>query len=180
MFQPKLFGSATELITKTTNSSVDRPALGPLTDYRVELYLGLSRALEMGEEDTGIFVGSLIDNLAYHYVRYEDFTRSGELDEAMDTRYYLTAAALYAILGDSLRADVIAYFPLSEDRPTDAYSVRIDEFYKEIFGFFNVLYLTLDQTVEKNVKLVSDEIKRLQKEAHGQGRDNQESGTEDS
>jgi hypothetical protein len=178
-FQPRLLGSATNLLTRTYSNLDKIPALAELADYRVELFLSLSRALEMREFEDAIFVGSVLDNCAYHYVNYEDFVRSGIEDEALDTRYYLTAATLYATMIDSLSADLLVHLPMAEDTPTTEYESRVDQFFGTIIEEFGMLVVTAVGSADEKLKLVTDEIKRLEKEAHAR-RDNQEPSEEES
>jgi hypothetical protein len=174
-----LRGSATELTQLSLSNPDDRPALGPLTDYRVELQLALNRSLEMTEFGDGIFIGSLLDNMAHEYIRYELFKRTEIEDEAMEVRHYLTSALLYAILIDSFSADIVAYLP-PEEPLTDEYEQKVDEFYSDIFDFFSIDTLTLSKDKTQSLKLLINEVKRLQKEANGQRNDNQESSEEES
>jgi len=152
-FEPKLLGGAASL----TETSVP-PALGSFTDYRIELELALARAREMREKKHGIFIGSLLDNMAHLYKRIEIANKSGIEDEGVTTRNLLTSSLLYAILVDSLQADILVYLPLG-DQTIDSYTAEVDSFYPVIFEYFNLNVLILGEDLEENIKAVNEKIK---------------------
>lgn len=128
--------------------------LGLLTDYRVEIALGLERSLLLIEKPAGIFVESILDNVAHAYIRYEDYSRSELQSEAEEVRHYLTTGILYAILVDSLQADIIAWLPIKGE--AEPFETAVDAFYPTIFEHFGLKVITLTSNLGENVELLKE------------------------
>jgi hypothetical protein len=128
------------LIGPVGDASEAGETVGPITDYRTELMIGVDRIFDMlhlGEGNDVVFTGTILDNVVHTLVHVAAATNAGAFSYGEELRWEWTTQLLYAMMLDSFKADHVFY--LRGGEPED-----LAGFYPELLDQVQVDYVELE------------------------------------
>lgn len=127
-------------------------AVGPLADYRYEVWLATQRVMaSMKEkESTRVYFHSLLDSVAHSTVRV---TRLIELEDDVELlRWQLTLHLIARMLIDSFRADKIIFLRGNDGQP---FNKDVEDALAAALKEFNAEYVTVE-TPEQATQILQE------------------------
>ena len=133
----------------------DDPAVGMLTDYRIEMQMALLRALRPSSKDE-IFTHSLIDSTAYSTLKLDDMI-DADADMPDTFRWILAAGAITSVAEDSFQADFIFLLPGYDDDGLD-FNKRLYETLVEVLELAVPEYVLIQGDLERRVEIIRNVV----------------------
>lgn len=143
-----------DLEIRTGLPDQEGPAVGPLADYRMEIYLAAARVFEVTNpsDKNVIYTHSLLDSTVYPAVRSFYIQGDPELysqEEAL--RWEITMLATMRMLYDTFAADLIILVPDTTDQSD--FNKQLGEGLKHMLDIEEIEYHT-PQSSEECAKIV--------------------------